>query len=227
MLAVPSNYVFKPTAEDMLRSSEPLPRSGGLTRRWSHMSLLVTAVILCAAAASNAAAQHPFSDTKVVTIISADGSVDCTAVEASSLEITESGGASITSDQCLWSVDSSDRIPHLFLNGLDISCRLETAVSLSDEDLKPESYLAHVASRGFADARITDVGEPVLAGKQMHYLEIAGWWPGNASEEQAVARWTLTRGHRTAFFLCTGPSRQLAAQSTVLEAVARTVVLKP
>ena len=30
------NYVFKPTAEDMLRFSEPLPRSGGLTRRWAY-----------------------------------------------------------------------------------------------------------------------------------------------------------------------------------------------
>ena len=34
-LALQSNYVFKPTAEGMLRSSGLLPRSGGLTRRWA------------------------------------------------------------------------------------------------------------------------------------------------------------------------------------------------
>ena len=32
-----SNYVFKPTAGEMLRSSGPLPAGGGLTRRWSAM----------------------------------------------------------------------------------------------------------------------------------------------------------------------------------------------
>ncbi len=35
MTRAPHNYVFKRTAEDMLRSSGPLSVSGRLTRRWA------------------------------------------------------------------------------------------------------------------------------------------------------------------------------------------------
>ena len=45
------NYVFKPTAEDMLRSSEPLPRSGGLTTALGGMRLTVVLLLSLLASA--------------------------------------------------------------------------------------------------------------------------------------------------------------------------------
>ena len=38
---VQSNYVFKPTAVQTLRSFQPLPRGGGLTRRWASLAVVV------------------------------------------------------------------------------------------------------------------------------------------------------------------------------------------